>query len=392
MESLENNDHIRHFLLGNNAISTTGAKQIAKFIHKYPDRMETWYLAGCHITRHGLSFLVPQMITSYTISNLWFKRNPFGPNSSGLLADLVLKVTNLRTLDLETTELGDEGTRHFIDSITGHPSALRNLYLNANGIGESACASLGKYLADPSCALESLFLSTNPLGDAGMRHLATGLAKNKTLRRFMLASCGITGEGLSRLASALAVTDHQLMTLDLGASQTTKAHAQKFNHFDDASIKALKSLILLPSLRWLNVGVTLMSESGIEEIRSAVAHSELVFFQMHPHRPQESHDDAPAPKSCSLKVRKQLVKNQTKYFPQHQDYDEFLNSDDCRFLRNTSDVRKIDSMYRTQDKRLGLPMDAAWAEGDPTWKLIVEDAMAAEIADVGNLTERDFNV
>jgi hypothetical protein len=372
MESLESNHEICHFLLGNNAISTTGAKRIAEFIQKYPDRMETWYLAGCHITWHGLSLLVPQMITSSTITNLWFKRNPFGPNSSTLLADLVLQTPNLRTLDLETTELGDEGTRQFIDLITGHQSSLRNLYLNANGIGEGGCASLGKYLADPNCALESLFLSTNPIGDAGMLLLAPGLAKNKTLKRFMCASSGLTGKGLSYLAGA----DHQLQTLDIGASQTTKAHAQKFNYFDDTSVEALKSLIMTPSLRSLNVGGTIMTDAGVEEIRSAVSRSELVFFQIHCHR---VHEGVPAPKSCSLELRKQLERNQAKYFPRYKDYNEFLNSDDCRFLRNTSDVRKIDSMYRTQDKRLGLPMDVAWEDGDPTWKLIVEDAKMTEL-------------
>jgi len=70
MEALESNHHIRHFLLGNNAISTTGANSIAEFLQKYPNRMETWYLAGCHITRHGLSLLVTQMIKSSTITNV----------------------------------------------------------------------------------------------------------------------------------------------------------------------------------------------------------------------------------------------------------------------------------------------------------------------------------
>lgn len=168
MKSLEFNHQIKHFLLGNNAISSTGAKMIADFIAKYPNRMETWYLAGCHITRTGLQMLASQMITSSSITNLWFKRNPLGTGSSSILAELVLKTQNLRTLDLETTELGDEGTRRFIDAITGMPSSLRNLYLNANGIGQSACASLSDYLASPECALESLFLSTNPIGDAGI--------------------------------------------------------------------------------------------------------------------------------------------------------------------------------------------------------------------------------
>lgn len=376
MESLESNQQIRHFLLGNNVISTTGAKKIAEFIQKYPDHMETWYLAGCHLTRHGLSLLVPRMITSSTITNLWFKRNPFGPEAAPVLADLVLLTRNLRTLDLETTQLGDEGTRQCIDAITGYPSPIRNLYLNANGIGEGACESLGKYLGDPNCKLESLFLSTNPIGDAGMLLLAPGLVKNKTLKRFMCASSGLTGKGLSYLASAIAGKDHQLQTLDLGASQTTKAHAQKFNYFDDTSVETLKALIMIPSLRWLNVGGTVISNSGVEEIRVAVGRSELVYFNMHQHRTQ---DGAPVVKSCPLALRKQLAKNQAKYFPQYKDYNEFLKSDDLRFLRNTSDIRKIDSMYRTQDKRLGLPMDAAWEAGDPTWKLIVEDAKQAEL-------------
>jgi hypothetical protein len=203
--------------------------------------------------------------------------------------------------------------------------------------------------------------------------LAPGLAKNKTLKRFMCASAGLTGKGLSSLAGADL---QQLQTLDIGTSQTTKAHAQKFNYFDDTSVSALKSIIMTPSLRWLNVGGTVMTENGAEEIRAAVSRSELVFFQMYCHR---NHDGAPAPKSCSLELRNQLAKNQAKYFPRYKDYNEFLNSDDCRFLRNTSDVRKIDSMYRTQDKRLGLPMDAAWEDGDPTWKLIVEDAKMAEV-------------
>jgi hypothetical protein len=71
-------------------------------------------------------------------------------------------------LDLETTELSDEGTGRFIDAICGKPSSLQNLYLNANGIGQRACASLSKYIASPECVLQSLFLSTNPIGDAGV--------------------------------------------------------------------------------------------------------------------------------------------------------------------------------------------------------------------------------
>jgi hypothetical protein len=210
--------------------------------------------------------------------------------------------------------------------------------------------------------------------------LAPGLAKNTTLKRFMCASSGLTGKGLSHLASAIAGADHQVQTIDLGASQTTKAHAQKFNYFDDTSVEALKSLVMTPSLRWLNIGGIIMTDGAVEEIRSAVGRSELVYFHMHCHH---VHDGFAAPRSCSLALRNQLATNQAKYFPQYEDYNEFLKSDDCRFLRNTSDVRKIDSMYRTQDKRLGLPMDTPWKHGDPTWKLITEDAKMGELETMG---------
>ncbi|KAG4435606.1 hypothetical protein IFR05_008915 [Cadophora sp. M221] len=381
MKSLESNHQIKHFLLGNNAISSTGAKVIADFIAKYPNRMETWYLAGCHITRTGLQMLASQMIASNSITNLWFKRNPFGSSSAIILAELVLQTRNLRTLDLETTELGDEGTRRFIDAISGKPSSLQNIYLNANGIGQNACASLSKYLASPECVLESLFLSTNPIGDAGMTLLAPGLAKNKTLKRLTLASAGLTSKGVSLLAEALTAKDHLLHTLDLGASQTTKAHNQKFNYLDDDCIQALKPLILSPSLRSLNLGRTVFTLAGIQEVRSTAAKSELVQFAVNHVQvtnvitdSKDIYEGTNAPKSCSLEVRNQLVANQAKYYPHIEDYNDFLNSEELRFLRNTPDVRKIDSMYRTQDKRLGLPMDEPWKEGDLTWKLIVEDA------------------
>lgn len=265
MESLESNHRISHFLLGNNAISTTGAKRIAEFLEKYPDRMETWYLAGCHITRHGLSILVPQMIKSTTITNLWFKRNPFGPDSSALLTQLVFQTKNLRTLDLETTELGDAGTRLFIDGISGKPSSLRHLYLNADGIGQSSCASLGKFLGDPHCALESLFLSTNPVGDAGMELLIPGLVKNKSLKRLMLGSIGLTSKGVTELAKAVVKSDMPLQAIELGASQTTKAHSQRYNYIDDSGIEGLKLLIKKPSMRLLGLGRTMNSAEGVQK-------------------------------------------------------------------------------------------------------------------------------
>jgi hypothetical protein len=96
-----------------------------------------------------------------------------------------------------------------------------------------------------------------------------------------------------------------------------------------------------------------------QQIRDTVAQSELVYLNVHrvqlpdtraPNRygNTEIYDGAEAPKSCSLEVRNRLAKNQAKYYPHIKTYDEFLNSENFRFSRNTSDVWKIDSMYRTE--------------------------------------------
>ncbi|KAL2075225.1 hypothetical protein VTL71DRAFT_168 [Oculimacula yallundae] len=338
MNSLEPNTQIKHFLLGNNAISSTGAKSTAEFISRHPNRMETWYLAGCHITRTGLQMLASQMISSTSITNLWFKRNPFGPGSSTVLAEVVLLVKNIRTLDLETT--------------------------------------LSKFLASTECDLESLFLSTNPIGDTGIALLAPGLTINKTLKRLTLASTSLTSSGVSLLATALSSSTHPLHTLDLGASQTTKAHKQKFNYLDDTCIPYLAPLILSPSLRCLNLGRTVFSPSGIQEMRSFAAQSELLQFAVNNVQVTNlaTGEGTSVPKSCSLETRNRLASNQKKYFPTFENYDAFLKSEELRFLKNRPDVSFIDSMYRTQDKRLGLPMDEQWKEGDKAWKLIIDDA------------------
>jgi hypothetical protein len=76
-----------------------------------------------------------------------------------------------------------------------------------------------------------------------------------------------------------------------------------------------------------------MINEDVEEIISAVGHSELVFFHTHQHRIQD-HD--PAPISYSHQLRKQLAKNQARYFPQYADYDDFLKvmtADSCASFR-----------------------------------------------------------
>ena len=129
--------------------------------------METWYLAGNCIENDGLKKLVTAWTKSDIITSIWLKRNPLGPQSTLNLHKLISNTPNLRTLDLDMTELGNESSASLFATLACAPCEqlpLRNLYLNANGIGKEACEGIAAFISSPVCGLESLYLSNNPIG------------------------------------------------------------------------------------------------------------------------------------------------------------------------------------------------------------------------------------
>lgn len=366
LDALEKNTVVTQFLLGNNIISTTGARRIARFIADHPDRIETWYIAGNHIRAPGFQLLVDAMVDSPRITNVWLKRNPLTPDSAANVTRLIMQTPNLRTLDLENTELGDEGVARIMDEITGQDVALRHLYLNANGIGEKAAIAIAGYLAHPACKMESLYLASNPIGDAGALPIATALELNASLLRLSMSSTGVTSKGVSALCTSLS-SHPRIMSFDLAASQTTRVHRQRFNHLADIAIPHITSLMKNPSMRHLDLGRTSFSAAGLDEVKEAVGDSTLCEF--HAFRKLDPGEGD----SCTLATRRALEANVKRFYPAEQGYDSFSNSLAARFLYSPEDVRLIDSVYRTRDKRNGKEVEQFWKEGDPVWQLVDGD-------------------
>jgi Ran GTPase-activating protein (RanGAP) involved in mRNA processing and transport len=229
IESLKTNTFITHFLLGNNIIGPHGAKCIADFVKEYPDRMDTWYLAGNCIDTASFKVLVNEWVKSTSVTNIWLKRNPLMSSAAGDLFRLITQTTNLRTLDLDQTELGDAGVAELFTKLAQHvpekPLPLRHIYLNALGIGLKGATAIGKFLASPHCTLDAIYATNNPMGNDGVAALAAGLKQNKSLTRLTLASTGLCDDGTIALCEALE--DHPTMavlelsqhfaTQDLGA-------------------------------------------------------------------------------------------------------------------------------------------------------------------------------
>ena len=111
----------------------------------------------------------------------------------------------LRTIDLDQTELSNEGVSRLFLLLVSHPGQLplRNIYLNATGISTSACQAIASFRSSPYCKLESLYMSCNPIGEAGAHALALGLAANTSLLRLSIASCGLKSSGAEHIMAAL---------------------------------------------------------------------------------------------------------------------------------------------------------------------------------------------
>jgi Ran GTPase-activating protein (RanGAP) involved in mRNA processing and transport len=207
IESLKTNTFITHFLLGNNIIGPHGAKCIADFLDEFPNRMDTWYLAGNCIDSASFKILVDEWMKSTSVTNIWLKRNPLMPGSADNIFRLITQTANLRTLDLDQTNLGDAGVEKLFMTLAHHvpekPIALRHIYLNADGIGLKAATAIGKFLASSHCTLDAIYANNNPMGNDGVAALAAGLKQNNSLTRLTLASTGLGDDGAIALCEAL---------------------------------------------------------------------------------------------------------------------------------------------------------------------------------------------
>lgn len=395
LDSLEHNVFITRFLLGNNIVGPAGCRRIARFLQKYPDRMDTWYLAGNCIDTDGFRRLVAPL-TNSVATNIWLKRNPLGPQSAIPLEMLITGLPILRTLDLDQTALGDEGVSCLFDLLSkyepnepGKALSLKNLYLNANGIGPRSAASINRFLLSPHCNLEALYLSNNPLGDDGLIVLSTGLDQNISLKRLMLSSTGATSKGVKALLHNL--TKHStLTTLDLSQNYATQDLNAHFNYIDDSCTEAVIHFIQrTDNLRLLDLDYNAFTYTSIHDIlldgvlQSATLCDITLRTIREPEQVRKDSSEIGKREQWARKQCKQLKSRLTRrfeiniedFYGREMTVEEF-HKQEIRWLRGPKeDLRKIDSVYRNRDAgmaRRGLKrLDKWWNEADSTLEKVM---------------------
>lgn len=401
MDSLRTNTHVRHFLLGNNIIGPTGAQAIAQFITEFPDRMDTWYLAG-NCIQGGDSFkkLVDALVTSTAVSNIWLKRNPLGPDAAEDVYRLVTQTRNLQTLDLDQTELGDGGVADLFTRLAAHATTpdgsklpLRQIYINGLGISTEGAAAIGKFLASPSSGVTSIYMSCNPLGDEGAQALAAALPKAPYLARLSLQSVGVSTQGAVALCKAL--TGHPgIRSLDLGQAYATEDLGQAYNYVEDEAIPAIAEFLRgTPQLQYFSLGHCATTPPGLLQLTPAILENpSLMYLFATSILADESrksaafipsidsafaHPDAPTTEQIKSDkaIREHLEANVKKAFGEDVSYADFL-AEEKRWLVSDKVVRKIDSVYRNRDAGLArrgmLTLVKNWDEGDDTLQRVMD--------------------
>ncbi|RBR03950.1 uncharacterized protein FIESC28_11651 [Fusarium coffeatum] len=399
MDSLRPNEFVRHFLLGNNIIGPVGAHEIANFITDLPDRMDTWYLAGNCINGPGFKILVDAMVKSEAITNLWFKRNPLGADASEDVYRLITGVKNLRTLDLDQTQLGDRGVADLFNRLADHKMPdgaklpLKHIYLNGSGISTEGAKAIGKFLLSPHCGLTSIYASSNPLGDVGADALAQALPKAPYLARLLLQSIGVSTKGA--IALCKAATGHPtLEVFDLGQAYATEDLGQAYNYIEDGAVPAIQQLIQTKGpLAYINFGHMPMTPPALKVISEAVLKSStLVCFTAYSVLPDPTLKPAtfkptvdtrfanPAEQTkpqieLNKAVQEHLTANVKARYGEDVSYNRFMEEERRWLISDKTDVRKIDSVYRNRDAGLArrrlLTLIKNWEEGDETLERVM---------------------
>ena len=400
MQSLRTNEFVRHFLLGNNIIGPVGAQEIANFIDEFPDRMDTWYLAGNCIDGPSFNILAGALAKSAAVTNVWLKRNPLGPGAAVDVSRLITQATNLRTLDLDQTELGDAGVttvfRQLSDHVpaSGDTLALEHVYLNGDGISAGAADAIGAFLSKPHCKLSSLYMGCNPIGDAGAIALSAYLPLARTLTRLFLTSAGLTSEGAIAICAALR-GHPTLRTLDLGQGFATQDLGQAYNYIEDSAAPFIVDLIKsCPSLEYLNLGHCAISPAALRTVLAAVTESDTLLVytassilpdttaptatfipaQDTPFRPDDAGHHRAQERADRL-ARDRLEANVRKRYGEDVTYPAFVAGERRWLVSDQSDVRKIDSVYRNRDAGLArrqlMTLVKKWEEGDTTLEKVM---------------------
>jgi hypothetical protein len=210
-------------------------------------------------------------------------------------------------------------------------------------------------------------MSNNPVGNEGVKALSTGLAQNSTIKRLTMQSVGLGDAGVGALVDALQ-GHPTLRTLDVGTSYATEDLGQAYNVLTCESVPHITRLIKSSTiLEYLDLGAVVMDTTSLNVLLGTASHSpSLLFYSATPTARQSHRDTDLEHTRLKAQLKARLTANVQAKHGSNVTYDQW-HSDEKRWcISDKTDVRKIDSVYRTRDMglaRRGLKkLDKWWGE------------------------------
>lgn len=234
MDSIKDNEHVEHFLMGNNITNLSGAKSISDFIKDtHKSKIETWYLAGNEISSEGIALIAKALETDTDCKSLWLKRNPLKPEGIRHLADMLRMNNTIEILDLHNTGVFNEGCDYLFDALKENDS-LQTLYLDANGITDvsAICDYFDYCVKNNKRGVVNLWLSINRLEDDGVTKLGKSLKDYHHLERICVASNRIENDGIKSFLNDIKHLPNLIM-LNMGWYKSTFDMGELPNNVSD---------------------------------------------------------------------------------------------------------------------------------------------------------------
>ena len=342
--SIENNPHVKHFLLGNNIVGDEGATKIASLIQsKSSPAIKTYYLAGNCFTAKGATDIANALKQNQTVESLWLKRNPLKIEGVRQIAEMLEVNQSLRTLDLVNVGMLDEGVKILFESLKQN-SSLRTLYIDANGISEEGARYIAEYFEylkqTKQVGLTGLFMAMNRLGDEGVKIIANAISNYPHLKRLDFSSNRIQNSGLAVLLERIN-TLPQLIYLGIGLYKSTSDLRELPNYFDGEGANIIANFLQTnKTLQMMEIKDVNLRDGGLAEIAEALEQNttllDLSYAQF-----QYS-----IPETVTAKITSCLERNVKQQLG--IELAEFRHTR-SREIKHTNQIGFIDSIYRNQD-------------------------------------------
>jgi len=209
IDGIARNQSIRRLHLGDGRAGLSGMMVITLLRNITGIRMNQFTLnsTNTHLSDDEFASVIRALGSQSNLETLALHNSNLFPNScSALKAMLESGVWNLKSLRLCGNNIGYYEVAAFANGFARIGSALKELYLSNNTIGNGALTALVPGLANCT-GLEALGLGSNDfsLAARGLGSLSDLLHRNQmNLKELCLSSCDITDEGLQALAEGAA--------------------------------------------------------------------------------------------------------------------------------------------------------------------------------------------